>query len=349
MTSQLKKLLHSYSEKGCLYSTLENEAVQCFACAHQCKINPNKEGVCLVRFNKNGELFVPKGYVNSIAIDPIEKKPFFHVLPGKPALSFGMLGCNFHCDFCQNWFASQTLRDPKATSNIQKVNTKKIVEFAREQNSPVIVSTYNEPLITSEWAVDIFKIAKPFGIRGAFVSNGHATEKALDYVRPYVDFFKIDLKCFTEVGYKYLGGNLKSVLETIRLAKEKGFWVEIVTLIVPEFNDSEAELKNIAKFLVSVSPDIPWHVTAFHQDYKRANTGNTSAETLVKAVKIGKKAGLNYVYTGNLPGQTEDYENTYCHECGALLIARDGFDVAKITIQNGCCPVCNAKIPGVWE
>jgi len=349
MTNKLKELIRSYSEKGELYTKLANDSIQCFACAHECKINPDKEGLCRVRFNKNGALFVPKNYVNGIAVDPIEKKPFFHVLPGKPVLSFGMLGCNFHCDFCQNWFASQFLQDPKAISNIQKMDAKTIVEFAKDQSSPIIVSTYNEPLITSEWAVDIFKIAKPLGIRGAFVSNGHATEKVLDYIRPYVDFYKIDLKCFTETGYKHLGGNLKSILKTIRLTIKKGFWVEVVTLIVPGFNDSETELRDIAQFLASISPNIPWHVTAFHQNYKRTNISNTPAETLIKAAKIGKEAGLNFIYAGNLTGQTEDHENTYCHKCGALLIARFGFDITKITIQNGSCPVCSAKIPGVWE
>jgi pyruvate formate lyase activating enzyme len=347
MAKTVREILESHTGEGELYTKLENNAVQCFACAHECRIKPDKEGLCRIRFNRDGKLFVPKGYVNGLAMDPIEKKPFYHVLPGTSALSFGMLGCDFHCSFCQNWVSSQTLRDPEAVSSIQKISAEEIVRMALEQNSPLIVSTYNEPLVTSEWAVEILKLAKPHGIRGAYVSNGHATEKVLDYIRPFVDFYKIDLKTFNPKNYAELGGKLEKVLNGIRMVKEKGFWLEIVTLVVPGFNDSDAELKEIAEFIVSISPDTPWHVTAFHSDYKMLGTQSTPIKTLEKAVAIGKRTGLRFVYAGNLP--SGELENTYCPECGHLLIERYGFQVSKNKIKKGMCPSCSASIPGVWE
>lgn len=347
MAQTFKDILESHTAEGELYSKLKGDAVHCFACAHECRIKPGRDGICRVRFNQEGKLRVPQGYVNGLAMDPIEKKPFYHVLPGSSALSFGMLGCDFHCSFCQNWVSSQTLRDPEAVASIQEISAEKIVQFATENDSPLIVSTYNEPLITSEWAIEILKLAKPHGIRGAYVSNGNATEKVLDYIRPYVDFYKIDLKTFNPKKYTELGGRLENILKGIRMVKEKGFWLEIVTLIVPGFNDSEEEFKEMAEFIVSVSPDIPWHVTAFHADYKMLGAHSTPIKTLEKAAAIGKRAGLRFVYAGNLP--VGELENTYCSECRHLLIERYGFSVEKNVISKGKCPACGHEIPGVWE
>ena len=349
MTETLEELLNKHTKEGELYEKLEDKKARCFACAHKCLIFDGKTGICKIRFNRDGILFVPFNYVVSLQPDPIEKKPFFHVLPGSKAFSFGMFGCDFHCSFCQNWITTQVLRDPLAGAPIQKITAKEIVDLAIKYKSQIIASTYNEPLITSEWALEIFKIAKKNGIRTAYVSNGNATEEVLDCLKPHLDFFKVDLKTFSDSNYRTLGGTLNAVLNTIRLLVKKGFWVEVVTLIVPKLNDSDEELKKIAEFLSSVSSDIPWHVTAFHPDYKMEDRNSTKSETLLKAVDIGKKSGLKFIYAGNLPGSVENHENTYCYSCRNLLIERFSFRIIQNLIKNNSCPNCNARIPGVWK
>ncbi|MFH1857622.1 MAG: AmmeMemoRadiSam system radical SAM enzyme [Candidatus Omnitrophota bacterium] len=347
----LQKLLCEHAKEGVLYEKLPGQEVRCFACGHRCLIREGRSGICCIRYNRGGVLYVPTGYVSSIQCDPIEKKPFFHVLPGSEALSFGMLGCDYHCSFCQNWITSQTLRDPNAIAMPQLVSAKEIVKLAAECRAPIIASTYNEPLITSEWAVEIMKEAKPKGIRGAYVSNGNGTPEVLAYLRPWVDCYKVDLKGFDDKRYRQLGGVLKVVLETITQLAAAGFWVEVVTLVVPDFNDSDEELKQVAEFLVSVSPEIPWHVSAFHGDYQRTGAESTSVETLLRAAAIGEAAGLKFVYAGNLPGRVNRYENTHCPNCKTLLIERHGYTVSKNVLQEtgGLCPKCKEKIPGVWR
>jgi pyruvate formate lyase activating enzyme len=294
-------------------------------------------------------LYVPHGYTAGVALDPIEKKPFFHALPGATALSFGMLGCDYHCAYCQNWFTSQAIRDPNATASPEFSSPEQIVGAALEHKAPVITSTYNEPLITSEWAVEVFRLARTYNIRCSYVSNGNGTPEVIEYIRPYVELYKIDLKSFRQKNYQQLGGKLDNVLETVRTLKKLDIWVEIVTLIIPGFNDSDGELSDIAQFLISVSPDIPWHVTAFHQDYRMTDPENTPIATLIRAAEIGYKTGLHYVYAGNIPGAVRNYENTYCPSCNELLIERFGFRVQQNRLKNGACPKCATKIPGVWN
>ena len=342
-------MLNSHTRTGELYRSIGEGRIECFACGHRCKIGEGKDGICKIRFNRGGKLFVPWGYVGSLALDPIEKKPFFHALPGSLAMSFGMLGCDYHCSFCQNWITSQTLRDPHAVSNIEKISPEEIVLSARQHKAQIITSTYNEPLITSEWGVEVFKIAKRSKLVTSFVSNGNGTPEVVDYLRPWLDLFKIDLKGFNDKRYRELGGVLQNVLDTIKLAYDKKFWVEIVTLIIPGFNDSKKELTNIASFIKSVSADIPWHVTAFHSDYKMTDVPYTPVDTIIKAVKIGYDAGLHYVYAGNIPGAVRNFENTYCHSCDELLIERWGFNVRKNRLKDGHCPKCETSIPGVWK
>ena len=289
------------------------------------------------------------GYVAGLASDPIEKKPFFHVYPGSKTMSFGMVGCDFHCDFCQNWTSSQTLRDPNAVVPIEAITPQQIVELTHLQHARIITSTYNEPLITSEWAVEIFKLGKKDGLKGAVVSNGNATPEVLDYLRPYVDFFKVDLKSFDPKHYQTMGGKLEIVLKTIELLKEKGFWVEIVTLLIPGFNDSEKELRHLTKFIASVSADIPWHVTAFHKDYQRFENENTTADMLIHACQIGQQEGLHYCYAGNLPGEEGTWENTRCPGCSETLIERYGYKILQNHMVNNKCPKCRRVIPGVWK
>lgn len=348
-TMTLHELLAQHTREGDLYEKMQNDWVRCFACGHRCKIAPDHDGICKVRYNKDGVLYVPHGYAAGVALDPIEKKPFFHVLPGANALSFGMLGCDYHCAYCQNWFTSQAIRDPEATAAPEFTTPEQIVGLAIEHKAPVITSTYNEPLITSEWAVDIFKLARKYAIKCSYVSNGNGTPEVLKYIKPYVDLYKIDLKSFRQKNYQQLGGKLENVLETIRAIKKLGIWLEIVTLVIPGFNDSDEELGDIAAFLASVSPDIPWHVTAFHQDYKMTTPDDTPVGTLLRAAEIGHRAGLHYVYAGNVPGSVGNHENTYCPSCGDLLIERSGFRVRKNRLNGGSCPKCGAPIPGVWN
>ncbi len=320
--STLEQLIHQRSAEGLLFEKLPENKVQCYACGHLCRIPVGKAGICKVRYNEGGRLKVPRNYAGALQVDPIEKKPFFHVLPGTRAFSFGMLGCDYHCDYCQNWITSQALHDPAseaAGARPEDVTAKDLVKMALENKCQTITSTYNEPLITSEWAVEIFKAARAKGLLTSYVSNGNATRGVLEFLRPYLDCYKVDLKAFNDKSYRRtMGGTLRPVLETIERLKAMGFWLEVVTLIIPGFNDSEKELKAMARFLASVDRNIPWHVTAF--------------------------------YSGNRPGEVGTTENTYCPSCNGLLIERVGFSVLADRMgPGGKCPDCRAAIPGVWK
>ncbi len=347
------ELLDSLTAPGELYEKRPDGAVRCYACGHRCLIRPGRRGICKVRFNREGTLYVPWGYVAALQADPIEKKPFFHVLPGSDALTFGMLGCDYHCSFCQNWLTSQTLRDPAAdyaANFIRRLSPEQIVRYALESGAQAVVSSYNEPLITSEWAVAIFRQAKEAGLLCGYVSNGNATPEVLEYLRPYVSAYKIDLKSMQKENYRELGGVLQRVLDTIRRAHEMGFWVEVVTLVIPGYNDSPAELMDAARFIASVSRDIPWHVTAFHPDYKMTEPPPTSVRTLIQAAEIGEEAGLRYVYAGNIPGYVRDYETTRCPQCGTPLVERTGYVLRGYHLTaEGTCPQCGTPIPGIWH
>jgi pyruvate formate lyase activating enzyme len=334
-----------------LVENLGNNRVRCFSCGHCCPIPDGQSGVCKVRFNRGGKLYVPWGYTAGMQCDPIEKKPFFHAYPGALAYSFGMLGCDLHCGYCQNWVTSQALRDPNAVSPPLEVSTQALVRDALDQGAKVLVSTYNEPLITSEWAVAVFKEAQAAGLLTGFVSNGNGTPQVLDYVRPWLDLYKVDLKSFDDRHYRELGGRLSPILDSIRRIYAMGLWLEIVTLLIPNFNDSAEELRRLTDFVASVSPDIPWHVTAFHTDYKMQGDGqrNTTVEDLLRAVEIGRNAGLRYIYAGNLPGMVGEWEDTRCPQCHETLIRRYGYLIADYRLTpEGRCTKCAHQIPGRW-
>ncbi|MFY9225932.1 MAG: radical SAM protein [Blastocatellia bacterium] len=514
-------VLAKYTHEGELYEQLADNKVFCYSCGHRCRIADGLAGVCKVRFNEGGKLQVPWGYVAGLQCDPIEKKPFFHAMPSTDALSFGMLGCDLHCDYCfsgetmvvtdkgtktfqeifesstnisyqpnaeivyphnlqvfsqsgklqnvkaifkhhyqgqliklipyylppisctpdhkiyvtskpnelpkpiaakditiehylvvpknchtvvwyeeninrrnlvetedyylvklksiesenfagnvynmeveeehnylanfflvsncQNWITSQVLRDPNAVAPAKTISAEQMLDIAEREGVSTVTSTYNEPLITSEWAVSIFKQAKEKGFLTAYVSNGNGTPEVLDYLQPWVDLYKVDLKSFRDKNYRELGGLLVNVLETIQGLKARGFWLEIVTLVIPGFNDSQEELQEMAEFLVSVDPFIPWHLTAFHSDYKMMDKENTNIKTLIKAAEIGKKVGLKYVYIGNAAGRVGRWENTWCHNCNELLIERYAYHIKQFSLQNGKCAKCKATIPGRWS
>jgi len=344
----LESILRRYSRPGKYFKKI-NGKIECYACAHRCKLKEGQSGICKVRYVENNTLMVPWGYVSGLQIDPIEKKPFYHVFPGSNALSWGMLGCDMKCFYCQNWLTSQALRDPLSGVVPLEATPEKLVDIALKHNVPTLVSTYNEPLITSEWNVEIFKLGKKKNLYSAYVSNGNITPELLEEIRPFLDFYKVDLKTFDDKKYRKLGTKLENVTNGITLLKEKGLWVEVVTLIIPGYNDSEEELRAIANFLVELDPNIPWHVTAFHPDYKAMDYSWTPPSSLIKAATIGKEAGLNFVYAGNIPGRVAELENTYCPHCGELLVERNGYLILKNNIKPpGSCPTCGKKIPGYW-
>lgn len=346
--SALAHTLDQHTAEGVLART-EGDRVRCMACAHRCLIAPGKRGICKVRFNANNHLRVPYGYVAGLQSDPVEKKPFFHVYPGSDALTFGMLGCDFHCSYCQNWITSQALRDHTALAGIRLVTPRQIVAAGLECHTRLVVSSYNEPLISAEWAVDIFKPATEAGMACAMVSNGHATPEALEFLKPWLSALKIDLKTFNDKNYRALGGTLQPVLDTLKNAHLMGIWVEVVTLLVPGFNDSETELHAMADYIASVSRDIPWHVTAFHPDYHMTDARAATTSDLIRASTIGQAAGLHYVYAGNLPGHVGPWENTLCPSCKKVLIERQGFTIKAYRLTpGGKCPGCATSIPGLW-
>ncbi len=350
----LQDRLDSMTAAGALFEVVDAEErkIRCLACGHRCLIKDGRRGICQVRYNDRGTLRVPHGYVGALQIDPVEKKPFFHVLPGASVLSFGMLGCDFRCSYCQNWEISQTLRDDAAGRDYMPISADELIALGTRRHAQAVASTYNEPLITTEWAVDVFRRAKGAGMLTLYVSNGNGTREVIDYLKPWIDGYKIDLKTMQDRHYrKVMGGVLQHVLDTIKWVHEAGIWLEVLTLVIPGFNDSNDELWDAARYINSVSPDIPWHVTAFHPDYKMTDPPPTSAATLQRAAEIGTEAGLKYVYAGNLPGRSGEWENTRCPHCQTTLIKRHGFMVHEnqLAHTDGTCPTCGTLIPGIWR
>jgi pyruvate formate lyase activating enzyme len=346
----LKDMLESSVRPGELVRPLDATRIRCVACGHACPLPDGAVGVCKVRFNRGGTLYVPWGYVGGVQCDPIEKKPFFHASPGALAYSFGMLGCDLHCGYCQNWVTSQALRDPRAVAPPQRATPEALVADALRQGARVLVSTYNEPLITAEWAIAIFRDARAAGLRTAFVSNGNGTPEVLEYIRPHIDYYKVDLKSFDDRRYRELGGRLAPILDTIRRLHALDIWLEIVTLLVPGFNDGPDEIERLTSFIASVSPDIPWHVTAFHQDYKMVDHRDTRDDDLLRAADIGRRNGLRFVYAGNRPGQVGDLEDTHCPHCDETVVSRLGYHVRSYMLTpDGACPSCGTRVPGRWD
>jgi pyruvate formate lyase activating enzyme len=345
-------VLDKLTREAQLFEQLPGGAIRCLACGHRCVIQPNRRGVCAVRFHDGKTLRSPWGYVAALQADPVEKKPFWHVLPGAIALTFGMLGCDFKCGYCQNWLTSQALRDPAsavAVNLIREITPAEIVQTARRFGAELVVSSYNEPLITAEWALDVFKKSKDAGLKCAFVSNGNATPEALAFLLPHLDAYKVDLKSMRPENYRQLGGTLKNVLATIEQAHALGLWLEVVTLVVPGFNDSNEELWQAARFLAGLSSEIPWHVTAFHPDYLMGERAFTPAESLVRAAEIGREAGLKHVYAGNLPGRVGEYEDTFCAGCGRALIRRRAYVIQGYHLDSqGNCVFCGKPLAGIW-
>ena len=333
-------------KEAMFYEKLGDEIVKCNLCSHRCRITDSKRGICGVRENRNGTLYsLVYGKVVARAVDPIEKKPFFHFLPGSRAYSIATVGCNFRCGNCQNFEISQMPKD-RNTILGQDVSPEEIVMAAKRNNCESIAYTYTEPTIFFEYAYDTAKLASKEGIKNVFVTNGYITEEALTDIKPYLDAANIDLKSFNEEFYrKNCGARLNPVLDSIRLHKSLGIWIEVTTLIIPTLNDSEEELRKIAEFIKEVGEEIPWHISRFHPMYELLDFPRTPVGTLRRAREIGLEAGLRYVYEGNVPGETG--ESTYCYRCGKLLISRHGYQILEDKTKDSACSYCGAKIDGV--
>lgn len=341
--------IETHSFKSKLYAKSENDSVTCLACRRKCKISEGGSGFCKVRFNKKGFLMVPYGYVSALNIDPIEKKPVYHFMPGSDTLSFGMFGCNFRCDYCQNYEISQIFLDENIKNiSFRNISLDEIVSIAEENDIKIIVSTYNEPTVSIEWAAEIFKKAKNKikSAKTGFVSNGYLSDESLDYIFGCVDFIRADLKSFNYEKFKKLTkADLKDLIVSIEKIYKKGFHLEIVTLIVEGFNDTKQELKEIAFFIKSLSSDIPWHITRAHPDYKMSDINPPAVPKMEDLIAYARSLGLNYVYGGNYD---TSYKDTLCPKCGKKIFEREYMRLKYYGIKNGLCPKCGQKIYGVY-
>ena len=335
--------------KAMLYEPMEGQKVRCELCGHQCVVGPDRYGACRVRKNVGGEL-VTLNYdaVVAIHVDPIEKKPLFHFLPGSRSLSIAAAGCNFRCEFCQNWQISQRSAEAGELGG-EAIAPADIVAAAERQGCKSISYTYTEPTVFFELAYDTGKLAHERGIRNVFVSNGYMTPKAVGVIAPHLDAINADLKAFREETYRtVMKARLEPVLDCLRELVKAGVWLEVTTLVVPGMNDSDAELGDIAKFIAGdLGPDVPWHISRFHAEYKMDRGTTTPVAVLHRAAERGRQAGLKYVYCGNVPG--DDGESTFCPSCRERLIHRVGFSIVSNRLADGCCPSCRTEIAGVWS
>lgn len=340
------------SETAWLSKKLGSGKVLCQACAQACKLGEGEYGICGVRKVENGELqLLVYGLAAAVNVDPVEKKPMFHFMPDTKAFSLGTVGCNFSCEFCQNFDISQFPKEHDHQIVGHEMPPERIVELAIEYGCDSIAYTYNEPVVFFEYTYDTAKLAHEKGLKNIYVTSGFETRKAIDLLAPYIDGMNIDIKGFTEEFYKEIcGGRLKPVLDAVKYAHEKGIWVEVTTLLITGKNDSDEEIRNIAKFIASVDPAMPWHLSAFHPMYKMLDVPRTPGSTLRRAYKIGQEEGLKYLYVGNI--DDEDYESTYCPNCKNRVIDRRGTIGQYVTNEldeNGTCPHCGYHLEGVWH
>ncbi|MBN2538547.1 MAG: AmmeMemoRadiSam system radical SAM enzyme [Deltaproteobacteria bacterium] len=335
-------------KEAILYEKLDNDYVNCNLCAHRCRIAPSKTGICGVRENRSGTLYtLVHGISIAESIDPIEKKPLFHVYPGSKSYSIATVGCNFRCEFCQNYDISQ-IRHSDGKIRGHSSMPEEIIARVVRTRSKTIAYTYTEPTIFLEYALDTGMMAHKKGVKNIFVTNGFMTGEALHEIAPVLDAANVDLKSFRNEFYeKQCGGQLQPVLDSLRRMKDLGIWVEVTTLIIPTLNDSREELRDIARYIHSLGAETPWHISRFHPQYRLENLPPTPLETIHMASEIGKEAGLKYVYSGNVPG--DEGENTFCSHCGRVLIKRYGFYVRHIDLRESRCPACKTPLDGIYE
>jgi pyruvate formate lyase activating enzyme len=332
-------------KEAMLYKKMEGNKISCFLCSHHCRISNGKFGICNVRENRGGVLYThAHGELIAQNIDPIEKKPLYHFLPGSRSFSIAAIGCNFQCGFCQNWQISQVKEAKALGLHSEEAKPEDVVRQAKQSGTKSISYTYSEPTIFFEYAYEISQLAKKEGLFNVFVTNGYMTKEMVQTIHPYLDAANIDLKSFSDDYYrKICKGRLAPVLKSIELMKKLNIWIEVTTLVVPGQNDSEDELRKIANFLAQLDTSIPWHISCFYPQYKMEDLESTPQEILNQAYEVGKNAGLRYVYLGNV-GKGN---NTYCYQCHRLLIERFGFSIEAYQVKEGHCPDCNSSIDGV--
>jgi pyruvate formate lyase activating enzyme len=340
------------SSNAWLSKKLDNGNVLCEACSQACVLNEGEYGRCGVRRVEDGELILlVYGLAAAVNVDPIEKKPMFHFLPSSRIFSLGTVGCNFSCKFCQNYEISQYPKEHHYEIVGRELSPKRIVELALEHDCKSVAFTYNEPVVFFEYTYDTAKLAHENGLKNVYVTSGFETHKAIDKLAPYIDGMNIDIKSYSNEFYKDIcGARLQPVLDTVKYAHQKGIWIEITTLLIEGKNDSDDEIRSIAKFLASIDTSIPWHLSAFHPMYKMLDVGRTRASTLHRAYKIAKEEGLKYVFVGNI--DDNDYESTYCPGCKERVIDRSGHIGQYVTNyldENGVCPYCGYELEGVWS
>lgn len=335
-----------------LSTKLEDGRILCEACHQHCKLHENEYGICGVRKVENCELrLLVYGLAAAVNVDPVEKKPMFHFLPGSRIFSFGTVGCNFSCQFCQNYDISQFPKDHPHKIFGEKLSPQQAVDLALKHNCQSIAYTYNEPTVFFEYTYDTAKLAHEAGLKNVYVTSGYETHKAIDTLAPFLDGMNIDIKGFSQLFYKEIcGASLKPVLDTINYAHKKGIWIETTTLFIPGHNDSVEEMRGIAKFQAELDPSMPWHISAFHPMYKMLDVHPTPPSTLKRAYEIGKEMGLKYIYVGNIDDEAR--ESTYCPQCNKLVINRQGHIGQYVTNHlkdHGMCPYCGYKLEGVWH
>ena len=330
-----------------LFTQKDDHTVECHLCAHRCVIKDQNYGICGVRQNQNGQLITHAyGEVIAAHVDPIEKKPFYHVLPGSRSFSIATYGCNFRCDFCQNWQISQIRGEAMQQGHLRALSPDDIVQEALTHKCQSIAYTYTEPTIFFEYALETAKLAQQKNLLNLFVTNGYMTTEAIELLAPYLDAANIDLKSFSDTFYQQnCKAHLQPVLETIQTMHHQGIWIEITTLIIPGLNDSEQELHDIAAFIKSIDTDIPWHISRFHPDYQQTTLAPTPIETLQKAKEIGQSHDLSYVYLGNVANEP----NMLCPHCDKILVQRTGFSLGKNNIREGKCKFCGHTIAGLFS
>ena len=336
-------------KEAMLYERFEDGRVRCMLCAHRCHINPGKRGVCGVRENREGALYsLVYGNAISVAVDPIEKKPLYHYLPGTQALSIATVGCNFRCDFCQNANISQASKERSGWEGwARPLTPQQVVDLAQQRGCASIAYTYTEPTIFFEYAYDTATLAAPRGIKNIFVTNGYMTAEALDTIGGDLHAANVDLKSYRDEFYRRLcGGRLQPVLDSIQKMHQDGVWVEVTTLLIPGENDTDEELQDIARFLVAIDPDIPWHISRFVPHYQMLDHPFTPVASIHRAVEIGYQEGLHYVYAGNVPG--DRYEQTRCPHCGEVVVQRRGYHIHN-RLAAKQCPACRQELAFVVE
>jgi pyruvate formate lyase activating enzyme len=348
VTGDLHAAITTRTARGALVRSRPDGRLECLACAHRCALSEGARGVCGVRLRRGDALEVPFGYVAARRIRPVETNTIYHVLPGALAMIVGMYGCDLRCPYCHNWRLSQALRDDTGPPAPEAVTAAGLADLAVGAGCRVVAAAYNEPMIAAEWLHAVFTEARARGLVTAVISDGHTTREALAYLRPVTDVYRIDLKGFTEEQYRALGGRLAPVLDAIVTARALGFWVEVVTLVVPAFNDDLAGLRRIAAALAAIDPGMPWHLNAFHPRHRWRDRPRQGGGLLVSAAGAAYARGLRHVYVGNLADSVRELAHTRCGDCRAVVVERCDYRTVRVDLRDGACPACGARVPGLW-